>query len=119
MSRRRRQLVTVVAIATLLLGSTAVAGERLLLPDPDGEVLTLVLLGSDGGPPRGDQMLTARADGFQLLFVSGDRQHATFVSVPRDAYVSVASAPRAGCRCSAACACRCPQVGWARSCTRK
>jgi polyisoprenyl-teichoic acid--peptidoglycan teichoic acid transferase len=87
---RRTGLLIVTLVAVLVLGGVAVAAERLLLPDPDGEVLVLLLLGSDGGPPRGDQMLTARADGMQLLFVSGDRQHATFVSLPRDAYVSVA-----------------------------
>lgn len=90
MTRRRSRLLAAVVLAALLLSSTATALDRWLLPQPDGEVLTLLLLGSDGGPPRTDQMLTARADGFQLLFVSGDRQHATFVSIPRDAYVPVA-----------------------------
>jgi polyisoprenyl-teichoic acid--peptidoglycan teichoic acid transferase len=87
---RRRRLLVLVAAAAVLLGGVAAAAEHVLLPQPDGEVLTLLLLGSDGGPPRSDQMLTARADAFQLLFVSGSRRHATFVSIPRDAYVSVA-----------------------------
>jgi polyisoprenyl-teichoic acid--peptidoglycan teichoic acid transferase len=85
----RRTTVVLVAVAALLLSSVAVAADRWLLPTSDGEVLTLLLLGSDGGPPRNDDLRSARADGFQLLFVSADRQHATFVSIPRDAWVPV------------------------------
>jgi polyisoprenyl-teichoic acid--peptidoglycan teichoic acid transferase len=85
----RRAAVVLVAVAALLLSSVAVAADRWLLPTSDGEVLTLLLLGSDGGPPRTDDLRSARADGFQLLFVSADRQHATFVSIPRDAWVPV------------------------------
>ena len=87
---RRRAVVAAVLAVVFALGGAAVAADRMLLPAPDGEPLALLLLGSDGGPPRNDAMLSARADGFQLLFVSGDRRHATFVSVPRDAYVPVA-----------------------------
>ncbi len=83
-----RRAVAVFALAAMLVaGGVAIAAEHLLLPEPDGEVLGLLLLGSDGGPPRGDRMLTARADGVQLLFVSGDRRHATFVSIPRDSWI--------------------------------
>jgi polyisoprenyl-teichoic acid--peptidoglycan teichoic acid transferase len=89
MRRFRRSLVAVTAVAALLVGSAALAVDHLLLPDDDGEVLTLVLLGGDEGPPRGGDVRNSRADGFQLLFVSGDRQHATFVSIPRDSYVAV------------------------------
>jgi polyisoprenyl-teichoic acid--peptidoglycan teichoic acid transferase len=86
-----RSLALLVATVLLLGVGTAVAVERLLLPPvPDGGVLTLLLLGSDEGPMRSDDPLTGRADGFQLLFVSGDRQHATFVSIPRDAWIPVA-----------------------------
>jgi polyisoprenyl-teichoic acid--peptidoglycan teichoic acid transferase len=87
--RLHRGLVAVVALATLLAGGAALAVEDLLLPEGDGEVLTFVLLGGDEGPPRGGDVRRSRADGFQLLFVSADRQHATFVSIPRDAYVAV------------------------------
>jgi polyisoprenyl-teichoic acid--peptidoglycan teichoic acid transferase len=86
----RRVLVLLVSLVMLLGVGSAVAIERLLLPPaPDDGVLTLLLLGSDEGPMRSDDPLTGRADGFQLLFVSGDRQHATFVSIPRDAWVPV------------------------------
>ena len=88
---RARRLVAAVAAATLLLGGSAAAVERYTaLPGGDGEVLTLLLLGSDEGPPRSADITAGRADGFQILFVSGDRQHATFVSVPRDSWVNVA-----------------------------
>ena len=87
---RIRRLLALVVSALLLLGSSAVALDRYTLPPGDGEVLTLLLLGSDEGPPRGPDPFRGRADAFQLLFVSGDRQHATFVSVPRDSWVPVA-----------------------------
>jgi polyisoprenyl-teichoic acid--peptidoglycan teichoic acid transferase len=89
--RGRRRLV-LLATLVLLLGATAAtaASDRLLLPRPDGDdVLTLLLLGSDEGPNRSENPLVGRADGVQLLFVSGDRQHATFVSIPRDAWIPV------------------------------
>jgi len=86
-----RTVLAGVLAATLLTGVGALASERLLLPPPGGEgVLTLLLMGSDDGPPRGGNPLVARADGLQLLFVSEDRQHATFVSVPRDSWMPVA-----------------------------
>ena len=86
--RRRAVLVAALTLA-LLAGAAAVAVERSLLPPGDGETLTLVLLGSDEGPTRSENPRVGRADGFQLLFVSGDRQHATFVSIPRDSWVGV------------------------------
>jgi LCP family protein required for cell wall assembly len=85
----RRLLLTLTVVGALLVGTAGLALERLLLPPADGEVLTLLLLGSDEGPPRSTDPVPGRADGFQLLFVSGDRQHATFVSIPRDAYIPV------------------------------
>jgi polyisoprenyl-teichoic acid--peptidoglycan teichoic acid transferase len=51
--------------------------------------LAILLLGSDAGPPRDDDTVTGRADGFQLLFVSAERDRATFVSLPRDSWVPV------------------------------
>ena len=84
-----RRLLVAVAVLALLVGGAAGAADRWLTPDPDGEVLTLLLLGSDGGPPRADHLASARADGIQLLFVAPDRQHATFVSIPRDSWVAV------------------------------
>jgi LCP family protein required for cell wall assembly len=56
----------------------------------EGRVLTVLLLGSDAGAPRSGDPARGRADGFQLLFVSADRQHASILSVPRDSWVPVA-----------------------------
>lgn len=89
MTRLRHALVLGVAAALLLGAGASTAIERWLLPRPDGDVLTILLLGSDEGPPRSSDPLRGRADGFQLLFVSANRLHATFVSIPRDAYVNV------------------------------
>lgn len=88
-TRGRGIAAAVAAVIVVAATGIAVAAEGLLLPESDGEVLTLLLLGSDSGPPRGGSPLAARADGFQLLFVSGDRRHATFVSLPRDSWVDV------------------------------
>ncbi|MFA9446372.1 LCP family protein [Egicoccus sp. AB-alg6-2] len=88
--RGLHRLFVAALVAGLLFGGSAVALDRYALPAGDGEVLTLLLLGSDEGPPRSADPFRGRADGFQILFVSGDRQHATFVSVPRDAWVPVA-----------------------------
>lgn len=89
---RRRLLTGIVVALVLLVSGAALAHEHLFLPrvDDDDDPLTLLLLGSDEGPTRSQNPLSGRADGFQLLFVSGDRQHATFVSIPRDSWVPVA-----------------------------
>jgi polyisoprenyl-teichoic acid--peptidoglycan teichoic acid transferase len=90
MSARRRSLVALLAVVAVTLATGATAVDRLLLPEPaDAGVTTFLLLGSDEGPNRSANPLVGRADGFQLLFVSGDRQHATFVSIPRDSYIQV------------------------------
>ncbi|MEX1165143.1 MAG: LCP family protein [Nitriliruptor sp.] len=79
-----------VALVFALLGTgTAAASGGWRLPVGDGQPLTLLLLGSDMGPPRDGVVERGNADGFQLLFVSADRQHATIISIPRDAYVPV------------------------------
>lgn len=90
MSRRLTVRIAVALVVSTLIGSGALAAEHLLLPPAGGDgVLTLLLLGSDEGPPRSANPLAARADGFQLLFVAEDRQHASFVSIPRDSWVTV------------------------------
>lgn len=85
----RGRLVAVLAALGLVAGGGALAGDWVLHPEPDGEVVALLLMGSDDGPPRGGNPLSARADAIQLLFVSGDRQHATFVSIPRDIWLTI------------------------------
>lgn len=85
----RRLLTALLAVSVLLVTGTAAAVEGWLLPPEDDDVLTLLLLGSDEGPPRSGRFDRGNADGFHLLFVSADRRHATFVSIPRDSYVPV------------------------------
>lgn len=92
--RLRRALLVVLTLTVLLVVGVAtvvVASDRYLRASlADDGVIAILLLGSDTGPPfRSGDPLAGRADGFHLLFVSPERTHATFVNVPRDAYVSV------------------------------
>ena len=94
MSDRTRRIVVGLIVGTLLvvpLVGIAIAAERLTAVGPSTErPLAILLMGSDAGPPRDDDTISGRADGFQLLFVSQERDHATFVSLPRDSWVPVA-----------------------------
>ena len=89
--RTRRTVVMLVVGALLVLPIIGVfAMERITAVGPSTDrPLAILLLGSDGGPPRSDDTMSARADGFQLLFVSVERDRATFVSIPRDSWVPV------------------------------
>jgi LCP family protein required for cell wall assembly len=83
--------LAVLGLAFSLLGSTLAVTTTVRGADAaDGRVLTVLLLGSDAGAPRSGDPARGRADGFQLLFVSADRQHASLLSVPRDSWVPVA-----------------------------
>jgi len=77
-------------LALLLLVPATLAAVVARADAAEGRVLTVLLMGSDTGPPRAGDPTRGRADGFQLLFVSADRQHASLVSVPRDSWVPVA-----------------------------
>jgi LCP family protein required for cell wall assembly len=90
--RRRRPLrLAALGLALTLLASTLAVTTTVRGADAaDGRVLTVLLLGSDAGPPRSGDPGRGRADGFQLLFVSADRQHASLISIPRDSWVPVA-----------------------------
>ena len=89
--RTRRTVVMLIVGAMVVLPLVGLlAMERITAVGPSTDrPLAILLLGSDGGPPRDDDPLTARADGFQLLFVSAERDRATFVSIPRDSWVPV------------------------------
>ena len=88
--RRGLRIRLVVGLLVLtLLPLAGLAGTVARADAASGRVLTVLLMGSDQGPPRSGDPARGRADGFQLLFVSPDRQHATFVSVPRDSWVPV------------------------------
>jgi polyisoprenyl-teichoic acid--peptidoglycan teichoic acid transferase len=91
-NRTRRSVVMVIVGALVVLPLVGLmAMERVTAVGPATDrPLAILLLGSDAGPPRDDDTLTGRADGFQLLFVSAERDRATFVSFPRDSWVPVA-----------------------------
>lgn len=55
----------------------------------DGEVVGLLLLGSDMGPARDSEPMEGRADAFQIVFARTDGSGAVVVSVPRDSWVPV------------------------------
>jgi LCP family protein required for cell wall assembly len=89
--RTRRTVVMLIVgamVALPLVGLLAMERVTAVGPSTD-RPLAILLLGSDAGPPRNDDTLTGRADGFQLLFVSAERDRATFVSIPRDTWVPV------------------------------
>lgn len=88
--RRPLRLLALVVAGLLVLSSSATLGVHRAAQAAEGRVLTVLLLGSDAGPPRSGDPARGRADGFQLLFVSADRQHASFISIPRDSWVPVA-----------------------------
>lgn len=89
-ARTRRIVVTLIVGSLVLLPLIALGAQTLVSVGTSSDrPLAILLLGSDAGPPRSDDTLTGRADGFQLLFVSADRQHAAFVSIPRDSWVPV------------------------------
>jgi len=90
-NRTRRTVVMLIVGAMVVLPLVGLlAMERVTAVGPSSDrPLAILLLGSDAGPPRDDDPLTGRADGFQLLFVSAERDRATFVSLPRDSWVPV------------------------------
>lgn len=79
--------VLLVAFAVAVTAALA-AGRYIVAPMQDGQYVLLVL-GSDTGPPREGSALTGRADGFHLVVVTADHQHATIISFPRDTWVNV------------------------------
>jgi len=89
-TRTRRIVVGLIVGALVILPLVGLAAERLISvgPSSDGP-LTVLLIGSDAGPPRNDDTIAGRADGFQLLFVSAERDHAAIVAIPRDSWVPV------------------------------
>jgi LCP family protein required for cell wall assembly len=90
-NRTRRTVIMLIVGAMVVLPLVGLlAMERITAVGPSSDrPLAILLLGSDAGPPRSDDTLTGRADGFQLLFVSAERDRATFVSIPRDSWVPV------------------------------
>jgi LCP family protein required for cell wall assembly len=90
MSPRTRRITAALVGALLLLPALAFATERLTAVAPEGDgTLVVLLMGSDEGPPRDGRPDEGRADAIQLLFVSAERDAATFISIPRDSWVPV------------------------------
>ena len=90
MSPRTRRITAALVGALLLLPALAFATERLVAVDPEGDgTLVVLLMGSDQGPPRDELPTDGRADAIQLLFVSAERDAATFISIPRDSWLEV------------------------------
>ena len=90
-NRIRRNVIMLIVGALVVLPLVGLlAMERITAVGPSSDrPLAILLLGSDAGPPRDDNTIGGRADGFQILFVSEERDHATFVSLPRDSWVPV------------------------------
>lgn len=84
----RRAAVALLA-SLLVAAGLQTATDRILYNPVEDDVIVVLLIGSDGGPPRPDSPLGARADGFHLAVVSKDRQHAAILNFPRDSYVPV------------------------------
>jgi len=93
-SRTIRHLVALIAAGALILAGAALgvlsAAQRYAAAplDADG-VYTMLLIGSDDGPPRNSSPLSARADALHVLVVSEDRKHVTIMDIPRDAWIDV------------------------------
>jgi LCP family protein required for cell wall assembly len=74
-------------VTTMAVG--AAVSQWLALPLSEDGMYVLLVMGSDEGPPREDNVLTGRADAIQLVVVDGDREHVSILSIPRDSYVPV------------------------------
>jgi len=88
-TRRGTALVAALVVALLAVPTLVVGQTKALRLAPDGQPFTVLLLGSDDGPPRDANPLTSRADAIHILTVAGDRQSAVFVSLPRDSWIPV------------------------------
>lgn len=94
MIRRLRRLMTLTTVAGfgLALVATAALGAvvgYLAAPVGGDGTIALLALGSDGGPHRPGNPLSARADAIHLVVISPDRRQVSILDVPRDSYVPV------------------------------
>lgn len=92
--RAPRVAISVAAAGMVLVLSAgfALAGViRYLAAPVPGGTISLLIIGSDQGPPRsGSPLEDARADAMHLLVVSPDHQHVSILDFPRDSWVPVA-----------------------------
>lgn len=93
--RRRFSVIvaSVLLLASVLAGGLLAAQRFIAAPVGGDGVVTFLLIGGDDGPFRGGTVLEADADAFHLLAVSPSERRATFVNVPRDAWIDI---PRHG-----------------------
>ena len=84
----RRRLVLLGLVLALSMGAVSVGVGNEAGP-LDGDVVGLLLIGSDLGPARDSDPLEGRADAFQIVFARTDGSGATVISVPRDSYLRV------------------------------
>lgn len=84
----RNRLVGLTAVLALTMGGVGIGIGNEASP-LEGDVVGLLLIGSDEGPARESDPLAGRADAFQIVFVRTDGSGATLISVPRDSYVRV------------------------------
>ena len=89
---RRARVPLAIAVVVLLAANLALAATELrgiVRPHyDDDKLLTVLVLGSDAGPPRSGDPARGRADGIHLIAVDTRRLRATIVDIPRDSYIS-------------------------------
>lgn len=83
---------TAVALVLVLSSSLALAASNLrasIRPAwNDDKLLTILVIGSDSGLPRGGDPRTGRSDAIHLIAVDTKKLRATIVDIPRDAFIS-------------------------------
>ncbi|MGH3665659.1 MAG: LCP family protein [Egibacteraceae bacterium] len=91
-----RRALSAVGVVVLVMALTAELGTAALVRRStahrvwnDDRVLTVLVLGSDMGPPsRPGNPLRGRADAIHLVAVDTRRERATIVDIPRDSYIA-------------------------------
>lgn len=89
-SLRRLAVLTVVVMTVCAGAALATTVRWIAAPVGGDDPLTLLVIGSDQGPPRSGSPLAGRADGLHLVVISPDRRHVSILDFPRDLYVPVA-----------------------------
>lgn len=88
-SRRGLVALLVFAQVAVLGASSWAAVDRWLTLPFGGDMYTLLILGSDEGPPRPGAARTGRADAIHLMVIDESRTKVSIISFPRDSYVPV------------------------------
>lgn len=83
---RGRPLIAVLVVAML---SGAIPVWSTIRAPLDGDVVAILLIGSDSGPARDSDPLSGRADALHIVFARTDGSSAAIVNIPRDSWVPV------------------------------